>query len=221
MKIFPLDTTKSESNPQIKVTNFRSSFNDVSHLSPLGFYDSDGLDVTDIIYKTPRRVNICFFKVKFDLPLATLGFSFMMDQRCEMKYFLYLPQLLPGGAHTVAAESPVVSTHPFSSERRNLLSATTNSHSKFLSTPGRVVTNPGMSNFPSIVYVLGNSTTSNDVASACVTPVSGTNILMMLELAELVKMVMERSEMLPTLKLLATMPVTHECRRGTTVVLMM
>ena len=37
------------------------------------------------------------------------------------------------------------------------------------------MTNPGMSNFPSIVYVLGNSTTSKDVASACATPVSGTN----------------------------------------------
>ena len=76
---FPLDTTQSESNAQIKVTKFRSSFNDVSHLSPLGFYDSDGLDMTDIIYKTPRPINICFFEVKFDLPLAMLGSSFTMD----------------------------------------------------------------------------------------------------------------------------------------------
>ena len=88
---------------------------------------------------------------------------------------MHLPQSLPGGAHTVAAESPVVSTHSFSSERRIFLSATTNSHSNFLSTPGRVVTTPGMSNLPSIVYVLGNSTTSKAVASACATPVSGTS----------------------------------------------
>ena len=122
--------------------------------SPLGFYNASGSGVTDKMHKTPRPVNVCFLETKFDLPLSALGDPFTAYQRCDLTYYLHLPQSLGGNANVVLSPQAKVSTVEFSdSERRNLFSVATNLNSKFMSTPGRLATVVDSTQLPSIVNI--------------------------------------------------------------------
>ena len=89
---FPLGTQQSEHEAEAVVEKFRNCFNDTAYLSPLGFYNASGLDVTDKMHKTPRPANVCFLETKFDLPLSDLGDPFTAYQRCDLTYYFHLPQ---------------------------------------------------------------------------------------------------------------------------------
>ena len=92
---FPAGTKQTEHDVEAIIAKFRSYFGDVTFLSPLGFYDSNGDDVTDKIYHSPQPVNACFLETKFELHLSRLGAPFSVYQRCTMTYWLHLPQSGP------------------------------------------------------------------------------------------------------------------------------
>ena len=117
------------------------------------------------MHKTPRPVNVCFLETKFDLPLSALGDPFTAYQRCDLTYYLHLPQSLGGIANAVLSPQAKVSTLESSdSERRNLFSVATNLNSKFMSTPGRLATVvdstqlPSIDNIPNMAAVSGTRT---------------------------------------------------------------
>lgn len=132
---FPLSSQQSENEANAVVAKFRGSFGNVSYLSPQGFYDFNGKDQTATMHKAPRPANVCFAEVKYNLPLARLGAPFDEYQRCDMTYFLHLPQSLPGKSLTLISQS---NPSCDGTVRRSLFSTATNLKSKFSSTPGRV-----------------------------------------------------------------------------------
>ena len=151
---FPLGTQQSEHEAEAVVEKFRNCFNDTAYLSPLGFYNASGLDVTDKMHKTPRPANMCFLETKFDLPLSKLGDPFTAYQRCDLTCYLHLPQSLGENANVVLSTPAKVSAAESSaSERRSLFSAATNLNSKFMSTPGRLAPVVDSTQLPSIVHI--------------------------------------------------------------------
>ena len=89
---FSVGSQQAEYDAEAIVAKFCNYFGDVTLLSPLGFYDSNGNDVTDRMHQTPRPANACFLETKFELPLSYLGAPFSVYQRCAMTYWLHLPQ---------------------------------------------------------------------------------------------------------------------------------
>ena len=159
---FPLGTQQLEHEADSVVEKFRNCFNDTSYLYPLGFYNASGLNVTDKMHKTPTPANVFFIESKFDLPLSELGDPFTAYQRCDLTYYLHLPQSLRENINMVLSTQAKVSTAESSgSERRSLFSAATNLNSKFMSTLGRLATVvdsnqlPIIVNIPNVVAVSG------------------------------------------------------------------
>ena len=110
--------------------------------------------MTDKMHKTPRPANVCFSEKKSDLPLSELGDQFTAYQRCDLTYYLHLPQSLGENANVVLLTQAKVSTAESSCwERRSLFSAATNLNSKFMSTPGRLATVVDSNQLPSIVNI--------------------------------------------------------------------
>ena len=50
--------------------------------------------MTGRIYQSSRPVNMCFIKTQFDFPLVNMEESFTAIQRCDLAYFLHLPNSL-------------------------------------------------------------------------------------------------------------------------------
>jgi len=130
---FPAITQQAELDAEAIVTKFRGCFGDVTYLSPLGFFNANGDDVTEKIHKTRRPVNVCFLETKFELPLSRLGAPFSVYQRCDMSYWLHLPQSCPQiKTASVATASSIISP---SDTRKSLFSVATNLQSKFTFNP--------------------------------------------------------------------------------------
>ena len=90
------------------VAKFCNYFGDVTYLSPLGFLDANGDDVTDKMHQTAQLKNMCFLETKFELPLSRLGAPFPVYQRCNMIYWLHLPQSYPRKKKTAVENPPSV-----------------------------------------------------------------------------------------------------------------
>ena len=141
---FPLGTTQSEQEAESMVSKFQRSFGNISYLTPRGYYNSSGDDTTAKMHQVPRPPNVCFLEVNFDFPLSTLGEPFTVYQRCDLTYFLHLPQSLPGVDPTSSGTIGSNKTeNSKDSGRASLFSAVTNLNSKFSSTPGIVAAAAG------------------------------------------------------------------------------
>ena len=164
---FPASTQQAELDAEAIVTKFRGCFGDVTYLSPLGFFNANGDDVTEKIHKTPRPANVCSLETKFELPLSRLGAPFLVYQRCDMSYWLHLPQSCPQiKKAAVATASSIVSS---SGTRNSLFSVATNLQSKFTFTPGVELTED--TTVPLSTINLGGSTTATTSKSGS-TPAS-------------------------------------------------
>ena len=108
---FSVGTQQAELGAEANVTKFRNWFGNVTYLTPLGFFNAHRDDVTKRIHKTPHPANVCFLETKFELSLSWLDAPFSVYQRCDMIYWLHLPQSCPQKKKaTFAAASSIASS---------------------------------------------------------------------------------------------------------------
>ena len=98
--------------------------------------------------KTPRPANILFIEVKYDMPLSALVPPFYEYRRCNMLYFLHLPQSVPGGTKVNTSIGLFSSSSTSDPVRRSLFTAATSLNSTFTSTPGRTASSSDSSAAP-------------------------------------------------------------------------
>lgn len=155
---FPVGIQQAEHDAEAIVAKFRSCFGNVAFLSPIGFYNSYGDDITDKCIKRHGRQNACFLETNFELPLSRLGAPFSVYQRFDITYWLHLPQSGPRKKTAAAAASS--STGSSLTDRSSLFSIVMNLQSKFIFTPGVVVTSDGGSDPPDVINLSGSAPAS-------------------------------------------------------------
>ena len=71
---------------------FRKAFRNIEYLSPVGYYDTDGDNVTGKVHNTVRPPNLVFVLLEVNIPLQDLHESFKKDGVFKHQYFFSFPQ---------------------------------------------------------------------------------------------------------------------------------
>ena len=88
---FPLSTQNAEHEADEAVRNFQKKLQDVSYLTPVGFYDTQGDRKCHRMIKKDRPPNVAYLKVSADIPMGEFA-SMFEGKSCHLEYFLHLPQ---------------------------------------------------------------------------------------------------------------------------------
>ena len=88
---FPLATQNAEHEADEAVKNFHKKLQDVSNLTPLGFYDIHGNRQCHKMTKKSRPPNVCFIKIAADISMGEFATIFK-NKECHLEFFLHLPQ---------------------------------------------------------------------------------------------------------------------------------
>jgi len=88
---FPLATQNAEHEADEAVRVFRDKLQDVSYLTPLGFYDVQGVRQCHRMTKKTRPANVTYLKIASDIPMGEIAPAFD-GKSCHLEYFLHIPQ---------------------------------------------------------------------------------------------------------------------------------
>ena len=88
---FPLSTQNAEHEADEAARSFQKKLQDVSYLTPVGFYDIQGDRQCHQMIKKNRPPNVAYLKMSADIPMDKFG-SVFEGKSCHLEYFLHLPQ---------------------------------------------------------------------------------------------------------------------------------
>ena len=91
-KHFEVNTHVANNQADDYLSRFCRSFSNVEYLSPIGYFDITGEDVTHKMWKEKRLPNLAFVLVDADIPLSHLHDSFQPDDVFNFRYYLRLSQ---------------------------------------------------------------------------------------------------------------------------------
>ena len=91
-KHFDITTHVANDQTDTYVQQINAAFGEVKYLSPLGYFDSKGNNVTSQVRKEKRPENLAYMLVEASIPLQDLHRVFTSTDVFTHQYYLPLPQ---------------------------------------------------------------------------------------------------------------------------------
>ena len=91
---FDINTHVASEEAEEYVRRFKKSLLSVDNLSPMGYYDDMGANLTGKMRKDTRPPNLAFVLAEVSIPLRSLHTTFVKSRPFEHQFYLKLPQTL-------------------------------------------------------------------------------------------------------------------------------
>ena len=109
---FDINTHVASEEAEEYVRRFKKSLLSVDNLSPMGYYNDVGANLTGKVRKDTRPPNLAFVLAEVSVPLRSLHTTFAKSRPFHQQFYLKLPQTLKVQPSSSNSPHPISALHP-------------------------------------------------------------------------------------------------------------